>query len=440
MDFARDHIALKLTAAALAFLATFAVVRALNGADSPLGSGGREAELSDGLLPSATTAERIETLETEVRESPSDPKGYTDLGAAYLTRFNETENPSFYPKAQGAFRTASSLEPNDFAAVAGLAQLELSRHQFRRGLALALNARRISPSTSRTDGLITDAQVELGRYGAAARTLQRYVNRRPELGSYSRISYYRELHGDMRGAVEAMELAASAAGEDSKDSVYAVTLLGKLRSDQGDYAAAENAYRHVLTRKPGYPDAALGLAAIEAGRGNVEDSLELYREVQRAVPAPDHAILLGDAEQAAGNPEAARSAYRAAGAAFARLEGEGANTATERTVFEADHGDTARAVALGRRAWSYTPSVRAADAYSWALSSAGRDREALRFSHLAMRLGSLDPVFVYHAGMVSRRAGDEPRARELLGSLLARDPWFSPLHSSQARAALDSLR
>jgi tetratricopeptide (TPR) repeat protein len=321
-----------------------------------------------------------------------------------------------------------------------MARLQLSRHQFRQGLSLALRARRISPSAAATDGLITDAQVELGRYGAAARTLQRYVDRRPELGSYARISYYRELHGDIGGALHAMELAASSAGENSPDSVFAVTLLGKLRSDQGNYAAAERAYRSVLPRKPGYPDAMLGLAAIEAGRGNLEASLDLYRQVQRAVPAPDHAILLGEAEQVAGDPDAARSAYREASDAFAGLEAEGANTSTERAVFEADHGDPALAVALGRRAWRLTPSVRAADALSWALSGVGRHREALRFSHLAMHLGSLDPIFLYHAGMVSLRAGDGARARALLGSLLRRDPWFSPLHSRRARAALDAIR
>jgi tetratricopeptide (TPR) repeat protein len=440
MDFVREHLALKLTAAALAFLATFAVVRALDAAPTLFNSDRPDADLSDGLLPSATTPQRIEALEAQVRQSPSDPKGYTDLGAAYLTRFAETEDPGFYPKAEQVFRTALSLEPKDLSAIAGLAQLQLSRHQFRQGLALAQRARRISPSAARPDALLTDAQVELGRYGAAVRTLQRYVNRRPELGSYARVSYYRELHGDMRGALEAMQLAASSAGENSVDAVYAVTLLGKLRADQAAYAAAERAFRSVLERKPGYPDAMLGLAAIEFGRGNVERSLDLYRQVQRSVPAPDHAILLGDAQEAAGNPEAAGSSYRAARDAFAGLEAQGANTATERTVFEADHGDPDRAVALGRRALHLAPSVRTADALSWALSSAGHDRAALRLSHRAMQLGSLDPVFLYHAGLVSRRAGDLPRARELLGTLLELDPWFSPLHSRRARAALASIR
>jgi tetratricopeptide (TPR) repeat protein len=437
MDFARDRIATKLVASALAFLATFAAIRFIDSGSAPhIGS----RDPSIGLLPSATTAQRIEALEQQVGRMPSDPQGFTDLGSAYLTRFNETEDPSFYPKAERAFRTALKLDPNDFAGIAGMAQLELSRHQFRRGLALALRARSLSPSTSRTDGLITDAQVELGRYRAAAKTLQRYVDMRPELASYARVSYFRELHGNIAGAKQAMKLAASAAGENSRDSVYAVTLLGKLRADEGDYAGAERDFRRVLVRKPGYVNAMLGLAAIESGRGNTERALELYRQVAQSVPAPDHKTLLGEAEEAAGHAADAREAYRAASAAFDAEQAQGANTATERAVFEAGHGDPARAVELGHRAWRYTPSVRAADAYSWALSAAGRDRAALRVSRRAMRLGSLDPIFLFHAGIVSWRAGDEARARRLLGTLLARDPWFSPLYAPMAQVALESLR
>jgi tetratricopeptide (TPR) repeat protein len=392
------------------------------------------------LLPSATTVQRIEALQTQIQQAPSNPQGYVGLGQAYLTRFSETEDPAVYPKAERAFETALNLAPDDPSAVGGMAQLELSRHQFPRGLALAERARQLNPSTAQIDGLITDAQIELGRYGAAARTLQRYVSRRPELGSYARVSYFRELHGDLGGAVRAMKLAASAAGDRSVNSVFATTLLGKLYADQGDYEAAEAAFRQVLGLKPGSPDAMLGLAAIEAGRGQIEAALERYRAVQRSIDAADHAILLGEAEEAAGHQAAASQAYQAARAAFDAEEAQGANTATERAVFEAEHGDPARAVELGRRAWRYTPSVRAADAYSWALSAAGRHQAALRFSERAMRLGSRDPAFLYHAGMVALRADRPERAQAFLARVVSQDPWFSPLHGPRVQRALNALR
>jgi tetratricopeptide (TPR) repeat protein len=439
MDFVRDHIAIKLAAAALAFLATFAAVRAFDSGPSAAGIGDGAGGTSSGFEPAASTPQKIEALQAQVGQSPSDPQGYVDLGSAYLTRYGETEDPAFYPEARQAFETALDLAPNDYSILAGAAQLELSQHHFRRGLALAEQARRINPGTVEIDGMITDAQIELGRYGAAAETLQRYVGRRPELGSYARISYFRELHGEIGGAITAMQLAAAASGDRSADSVFATTLLGKLRVDRGDYAAAEATFRRVLTLGPGNPDARLGLAGIKAGDGRTEAALDLYRGVQRDIAAPDHAILLGEAEQAAGNRAAAGEAYREARAAFEREESVGTNTTTERAIFEADHGDPATAVAYGRRAWRLTPSVRAADAYSWALSMAGRHRAALRYSDRALRLGSRDPAFLYHAGIVAFRAGQPDRAGAFLGRLVTQSPNFSPLDSPHARRVLDRL-
>jgi hypothetical protein len=56
-----------------------------------------------------------------------------------------------------------------------------------------------------------------------------------------------------------------------------------------------------------------------------------------------------------------------------------------------------------------------------------------------MRLGSRDPLFLYHAGMIARRAGAVDRARALLGRLVAQSPRFSPLHGPIARRALEAL-
>ena len=49
-------------------------------------------------------------------------------------------------------------------------------------------------------GIMGDAQTELGRYDQALATVQRMVDLRPDLASYSRVSYQRELHGDLPGA------------------------------------------------------------------------------------------------------------------------------------------------------------------------------------------------------------------------------------------------
>jgi hypothetical protein len=61
-------------------------------------------------------------------------------------------------------------------------------------------------------------------------------------------------------------------------------------------------------------------------------------------------------------------------------------------------------------------------------------------SERAMRLGSRDPSFLYHAGMVARRAGRSDRARDFLGQVVAQSPRFNPLYGPRAERALEGLR
>ena len=114
-------------------------------------------------------------------------------------------------------------------------------------------------------------------------------------------------------------------------------------------------------------------------------------------------------------------------------------TDAEIAVFEADHGDPKRAVQIARRAYAAAPSVRSADALGWALTRADRPGEGLGYAQRALRLGSRDPLFHYHAGIAAKEAGEAGLARAHLSRALAANPRFSALHAPRARAALGEL-
>jgi tetratricopeptide (TPR) repeat protein len=293
---------------------------------------------------------------------------------------------------------------------------------------------------ARNYGVIADAEVELGRYGAAGRTLQRWVDLKPELSSYARVSYFRELHGDLPGALAAMELAVSAGGQSPENVGYVQTLVGQLQLESGHYSAAERAYRMALAADPGYPAALAGLARVEAGHGDYAAAIRRYRRAVEKIPLPEYVIGLGETEQAAGQTAAAKASYALVGVEVKLLRANGVNTDVDLALFEANHGSAARAVTLGRRAWQEAPSVRSADAYSWALSRAGDDAAALRFSAQAMKLGSRDPSFLYHAGIVAQRAGRAAAAHGYLSRVVEQSPRFNPLYGPRAQRALEQLR
>jgi tetratricopeptide (TPR) repeat protein len=108
-------------------------------------------------------------------------------------------------------------------------------------------------------------------------------------------------------------------------------------------------------------------------------------------------------------------------------------------LFEADHGDPARALAFATAAHAATPTVRAADAAAWALHRLGRDDDASPYVVEALRLGSRDPLLRYHAGAIEAALGDTVAARRDLELALATDPGFSATGAAEARRLLDTL-
>src|SRR5213076_2805299 len=227
--------------------------------------------------PGASTDERIRGYQAAVRAQPGDAGLRAALGAAYLQKVRETGDPGFYARADAVLARARALAPSDYRVLAASGTLALARHDFSGGLAYGLAARRANPASDAPYPVIVDALVELGRYGAAGSELQRFVDAKPTLASYARVSYFRELHGDLDGAAQAMALAVSAGGDTAENAAYVQTLLGTLEFDRGRLAAAGQAYRLALTRFPRYVPAAAGLARVDAAAGRSGAAIRRYR-------------------------------------------------------------------------------------------------------------------------------------------------------------------
>jgi tetratricopeptide (TPR) repeat protein len=366
---------IKLLAPLLAFAATLALVSHLNGSSG-----------SPALSPSrAASADALAAR-----------------GDALLQKVRETGDPRNYVAAEAAFKRALAEDPHNAAALAGMGSLAAGRHDFRGGLEYARRARAEAPEIVRFYGTEIDALVELGRYGEAERVLQRMVDLKPNLSSYARVSYFRELHGDLAGAVEAMRLAVSAGGDAPENVAYVQTLLGNLELQRGRATVAERSYRLALARFPRYAPARAGLARVAVAQGDLAQAISRYRALITVLPLPEYVIALGEAELAAGRRAAAKRDFELVRIERRLYERSGVNLDLELALFEADHGSPRRALELAQRAWEAAPSVRSADALGWALTRSGRPEAGLAYAHKALRLGSKDPLFLRHARMTAQ--------------------------------------
>ena len=168
----------------------------------------------------------IATLQEHLRANPSDWRGLASLGLAYIQQARVTADPSYYPKAEGVLRRSLQIDRTEnLDALVGMGALAAARHDFAGALRWGLQAKALNPYNASVYGVIGDAEIELGRYHQAFATFQTMVDTRPDVSSYARVSYARELMGDVPGAIEAMKGAQAFAGS-SADAAWAAYQVG----------------------------------------------------------------------------------------------------------------------------------------------------------------------------------------------------------------------
>jgi len=348
-------------------------------------------------------------LQAGLRSRPHNVRGLDLLGLAYQQRARETGDPSYYVKSDGVLRRVLRLVPHDLDATSGLASLALSRHQFALGLELGRKALAISPTTARNYGVVGDAQLELGRYRSAFAAFDTMARLQPSVSSYSRIAYARELKGDLDGARRALLLARDAAADEKEPYSWTETQLGKLELARGRLAVATVHLRGALRTFPGYVYALDALAQVDAARGDLRRASILERRAVETIPLPQFVGFYGDLLHATGNERAARVQYATEDGIRRLLEANGVRTDLETALFDVDHGIRLQAsLALARRAQHERPSIDGDDVLAWALMRTGHCGEALRYSKLALRLGTQDSAKFFHRAMIVRCLGGDP--------------------------------
>jgi tetratricopeptide (TPR) repeat protein len=384
--------------------------------------------------------DRVVNLQDHLRLNPEDTTAYGQLGLALLQRARESGDASFYSQAEQALAEALKRDPQQFEAILGRGSLALARHDFTEALRWGEQALALNPYRGQVYGIIGDAQVELGQYEAAAKTIQKMVDTRPELASYSRVSYQRELHGDTAGAITAMQMAVDSGLATAEGTLWVQTQLGHLYFNSGDLAQAEQTYRHALQLRPNYVYAQAGLAHVRAAQGRYKEAIKLYQKIGEQLPLPEFVIALGELYEVNGQPAKAEQQYDLVRAIQQLNTSAGMNVDMEMALFNADHGtDPAQALPQARAAYTARPSIYGADTLAWALYRAGNYAEAQHYSQEAQRLGTRDAMLHYHAGMIAYALEDSAVARKHLQQAIAINPYFSVRYASQAQALLAKL-
>ena len=183
----------------------------------------------------------------------------------------------------------------------------------------------VAPTRVAPLGVRADALIELGRYREGFATIDRRLDLRPDLPSYSRASYARELQGDRVSAIALMGLAVDAGGPGTESRAWTRVQLGLLRFGGGDLDGAEREMRRALSERPGDARATAGLARVLAARGELDRAAALYSRAIDRVPLPEYPAALAEIHLAQGETAAAREDLALVGAMQRLLAANGSN-------------------------------------------------------------------------------------------------------------------
>jgi tetratricopeptide (TPR) repeat protein len=181
-----------------------------------------------------------------------------------------------------------------FNAMVTKAGVQLSHHDFSAALETGKLALKLNPFNAQLFGVLVDAHVELGQYKEAVEMADRMMAIRPDLRSYSRVSYLREIHGDVQGAKDAMLLAINAGYPGYEETAWAMHTYGEMLVRYNELDKATQVYETILKERENYPFAVAALAEIAIKKGDKSKGEGLLKQAIDIIPEVGYYISLAE--------------------------------------------------------------------------------------------------------------------------------------------------
>lgn len=352
----------------------------------------------------------IKKAESEIARHPDHVSYYNALAMAYARRAREASDVSYYQKAENTLTRSFAISPDNFEARKVQAWLLLGRHEFAKALEVATKLNRQMPDDVTIYGYLADANAELGNYKEAAAAVQWMLNLRPgNIAGLTRAGYLRELHGDLDGALEVMQMAYDATPySESEDRAWLLTQIAHLFLLTGNLEKSETYARGALGLFQDYHYALGVLAQVRAAQKRYDEAVTLLRQRYERASHAENLFALAELLEAAGRKAEARQAF----ADFERkalLESNLADNANHELIsYYLDYAhNPAMGLKIAKQELERRHDVFTEDCYAWALAASGEQAEAETEIHKAIAVGVKDPKILQHARAIesSLRSG-----------------------------------
>lgn len=377
----------------------------------------------------------IESLIEVVRKNPGNNEAKVKLAFAYIQESRASGNHAYYDaKAADLLNSVLKNDTANYEALIGKATVLLSQHHFDEAIPVALSAQKVNPYSAAVYGILTDAFVENGDYEKAITMADKMASLRPDIRSYSRISYLREIHGDYPGAIEAMKLAVSAGYPGMEQTEWCRMQLGHIYEQTGNLKMAEELYSEAIYFRPAFAQAYAALARIDKTKKNYPEAIS---NISKALSMNEDFAFqqeLTEVYRISNQPELASASAQKVIVLLAGMEGDESDEAhghyadKELAIAYLDAYDYNSALKHALIEYNRRPdNIDVEQTLAWVYYKLGNYNKANEYISQAMRTKSKNPVLLFQAGLIKKKAGHSSTGKQLIEQAMQINPNISQL-------------
>ncbi|MBI1937235.1 MAG: tetratricopeptide repeat protein [Ignavibacteriales bacterium] len=385
----------------------------------------------------------VEYYREQIRKNPDDPRNYVELAQVFLQEARVTGRDHEYVlNAMELVDRALELDKTNLDAKLTKANIFLTRHKFEDAKKIGEWAAGKYPYSSSVYAILTDAYVELGEYEKAVKVCDKLLSIKPDLRSYSRASYIRELHGQRESAIDAMRLAADAGVTGQENRAWVLYNLGNLYMQTGKIDTAAFIFNGILQERPSYAFAHAGLSKVMTAKKNY--SLALKHLLKAFQLMPEHLFIeqKADLYLAMGNKEAEKKLINEVIVALKEDEGQGWNVDLEYARFCLNHNiNIKEAFVRAEREYKRRGNnVEVKTIYAWALYKMNNLNRAAKIIDEVLKFDSRNPLARYYTGVIYSALGKNDFAVRHLEKSLTKGFACNPVFYADAQQRIGTLR
>lgn len=394
-----------------------------------------------------TIQELYTKYSTAVTQNPEDHMSRLKLAEVYINEARISgEQGYYYNAAIKMLNHVINAKPANkdvtYMALSYKATVLLSLHQFAAARKVADEALAINTFDAGIYGALVDASVELGQYDDAVKYCDKMMEIRPDLRSYSRVSYLRQIYGDNAGAIQAMRMAVTAGAPGVESTEWARVTLGDLYLNTGKPDSAQIEYGLANMYRPGYAPALMGLAKVERATMNYDAAMDTTKTAIRLLSESSYVAFLGDLYELKGDAGKAKEVREEVlqlleeGEKDQPEEADAMHNANRELAMANMHcSKTDEALKYAQQDLAMRPdNIDANELVAWLYYVKGDYANAKLHADKMFKTNTKNAASLYKAGLIYAAAGDAAKGEQLKAEALAINKHLDQLLVKPAKA------